>query len=329
MTRPGPRTPKPRPRRHAGASRTLQPTVSAVVRERTGSAWSRTRPVHRRPRLRRRRALPRPGEPRRCGLGGGRRRAAPRLRRCPLAECAIVHADRDLVVVDKPAGMPSVPDQPGARGTMADCARTLLLAMGRDPDTPLDAVRRLDRDTSGLAVYARSTEMDEDHAHGRAVGDEGDDPHVGFACPRRSATSRSAGPVATCSTSPRRPRSTGSGSRRAACSGLDGRLERAAPHGARFFQPGGNRRAPPAISLTSGSRPALCVVIFPGAAAGRPRGPTNLIHLDPLVADDRGPAHDLVADELRVGLGRARDDVEAQLLQLLAHGGHGKCQLER
>ena len=172
-------------------------------------------------------------------------------------------------------------------------------------------------------------ERDEDHAHGRAVGDEGDDPHVGFACPRRSATSRSAGPVATCSTSPRRPRSTGSGSRRAACSGLDGRLERAAPHGARFFQPGGNRRAPPAISLTSGSRPALCVVILPGAAAGRPRGPTNLIHLDPLVADDRGPAHDLVADELRVGLGRARDDVESQLLQLLAHGGHGKCQLER
>jgi hypothetical protein len=113
MTRPGPRTPKPRPRRHAGASRTLQPTVSAVVRERTGSAWSRTRPVHRRPRLRRRRALPRPGAPRRCGLGGGRRRAAPRLRRCPLAECAIVHADRDLVVVDKPAGMPSVPDRPG------------------------------------------------------------------------------------------------------------------------------------------------------------------------------------------------------------------------
>ncbi len=126
MTRPGPRTPKPRPRRHAGASRTLQPTVSAVVRERTGSAWSRTRPVHRRPRLRRRRALPRPGAPRRCGLGGGRRRAAPRLRRCPLAECAIVHADRDLVVVDKPAGMPGFSDQTGAMVTMADRARTLL-----------------------------------------------------------------------------------------------------------------------------------------------------------------------------------------------------------
>lgn len=69
-----------------------------------------------------------------------------------------MHADRDLVVVDKPAGMPGVPDQPGARGTMADCARTPLLAMGRGPDTPLDAVRRLDRDTSGLAVYVRGAE---------------------------------------------------------------------------------------------------------------------------------------------------------------------------
>jgi hypothetical protein len=38
---------------------------------------ARTRPVHRRQRLRRRRALPRPGAPRRCELGGGRGRAAP------------------------------------------------------------------------------------------------------------------------------------------------------------------------------------------------------------------------------------------------------------
>jgi 23S rRNA pseudouridine1911/1915/1917 synthase len=83
---------------------------------------------------------------------------ARRLRSGPLAEGAIVYADRDLVVVDKPAGMLSVPDQPGAKGTLADYARTLLRATGRGPDAPLDAVHRLDRETSGLMVYARSAE---------------------------------------------------------------------------------------------------------------------------------------------------------------------------
>jgi tRNA pseudouridine32 synthase/23S rRNA pseudouridine746 synthase len=61
----------------------------------------------------------------------------------------VLFADADLLVVDKPAGMPSVP------------ARTL-----RDPSAvpavlaadwgPLEAVHRLDRDTSGLLVLARS-----------------------------------------------------------------------------------------------------------------------------------------------------------------------------
>jgi 23S rRNA pseudouridine1911/1915/1917 synthase len=83
---------------------------------------------------------------------------APRVRSGPLAERAIVHADRDLVVVDKPAGMLSVPDHPGTKGTLADFARTLLRATGRGPDAPLDVVHRLDRDTSGLMVFARSAE---------------------------------------------------------------------------------------------------------------------------------------------------------------------------
>lgn len=62
----------------------------------------------------------------------------------------IVYVDEWLVVVDKPSGMPSVP------------ARTPLdppdvAAVLRDEIGPLEAVHRLDRDTSGLLVLARSS----------------------------------------------------------------------------------------------------------------------------------------------------------------------------
>jgi len=61
----------------------------------------------------------------------------------------ILFADEHVVVVDKPAGMPSVP----ARSALdpPDVARVLAGAWG-----PLEAVHRLDRDTSGLLVLARS-----------------------------------------------------------------------------------------------------------------------------------------------------------------------------
>lgn len=61
----------------------------------------------------------------------------------------VVFADADVVVVDKPSGMPSVP----ARTPLdpADVAARLTAAYG-----PLEAAHRLDRDTSGLLVLARS-----------------------------------------------------------------------------------------------------------------------------------------------------------------------------
>lgn len=61
----------------------------------------------------------------------------------------VVFVDDDLVVVDKPSGMPSVP----ARTTAdpPDVGRMLEPRYGF-----LEAVHRLDRDTSGLLVLARS-----------------------------------------------------------------------------------------------------------------------------------------------------------------------------
>ncbi|MFM7245763.1 MAG: RluA family pseudouridine synthase [Planctomycetaceae bacterium] len=60
----------------------------------------------------------------------------------------VVHADDDLVVVDKPGGVPSVP----ARTPLdpPDVAARLRAAYG-----VVEAVHRLDRDTSGLLVLAR------------------------------------------------------------------------------------------------------------------------------------------------------------------------------
>ena len=153
----------------------LEPTVAAVVRQQTGVAWSRARSL--------------------CAEGrvtvNGERwldaasRVPPgamvvvdpqarKLRAGPLAASAIVFADRDLVVVDKPAGMLSVADEPDNTNTLAHHTRTLLRAMsgrastergagmrGRDArpgvaDGKLGVVHRLDKDTSGLMVFARN-----------------------------------------------------------------------------------------------------------------------------------------------------------------------------
>jgi tRNA pseudouridine32 synthase/23S rRNA pseudouridine746 synthase len=67
------------------------------------------------------------------------------------AELRIVMSDEEIVVVDKPSGMPSVP----ARTPLdpPDVATVLAARCG-----PLEAAHRLDRDTSGLLVLARSRE---------------------------------------------------------------------------------------------------------------------------------------------------------------------------
>jgi tRNA pseudouridine32 synthase/23S rRNA pseudouridine746 synthase len=63
----------------------------------------------------------------------------------------IVFADAAIVVVDKPSGMPSVP----ARTPLDPPAVAVRLAAACGP---LEAVHRLDRDTSGLLVLARGRE---------------------------------------------------------------------------------------------------------------------------------------------------------------------------
>lgn len=61
----------------------------------------------------------------------------------------ILHEDAELLIVDKPAGLLSVP---GKGADLADCLLTRLQAVF--PETLL--VHRLDRDTSGVMVFART-----------------------------------------------------------------------------------------------------------------------------------------------------------------------------
>ena len=67
----------------------------------------------------------------------------------------IAYEDEHLVVVDKPAGMTTHPGAGRACGTLAAQLLTLGAVGGDDPDRP-GIVHRLDRDTSGLLVVARS-----------------------------------------------------------------------------------------------------------------------------------------------------------------------------
>ena len=135
-------------------------TVAALVREKTGASWSRARKL--------------------CGEGrvtvDGKPcldpailifadaivaidEQRPKLEKGPLAKSAIVFHDRDLVVVDKPAGMLSVADEPGNKDTLAEYARILLRRLGASgSDAGLGVVHRLDKDTSGLMVFTRTAE---------------------------------------------------------------------------------------------------------------------------------------------------------------------------
>lgn len=82
---------------------------------------------------------------------------APRQRRGVLPDEAIVHVDADVVVVNKPAGIMSVPFEEGDRDTLIDLTRAALRRKGtRGYDPELGIVHRIDIDTTGLLMFARN-----------------------------------------------------------------------------------------------------------------------------------------------------------------------------
>jgi 23S rRNA pseudouridine1911/1915/1917 synthase len=80
------------------------------------------------------------------------------------AAIEIVHCDADVVVVRKPAGLLTVPFERDDRDTLLALTRVAVRrlesgaggAKGKGGTATLRAVQRLDKDTSGLVVFARS-----------------------------------------------------------------------------------------------------------------------------------------------------------------------------
>ena len=70
-----------------------------------------------------------------------------------MKELAIVYKDKDVVIIEKPIGMPSQADPTGDKDAMSACAECLS-AMGEAPT--LFLVHRLDRTVGGLIAFARN-----------------------------------------------------------------------------------------------------------------------------------------------------------------------------
>jgi 23S rRNA pseudouridine1911/1915/1917 synthase len=90
------------------------------------------------------------------------RMTAPRVRAEHLPDDAVVHVDAHVIVVDKPAGVSTVPYEPGEKGTLDERVRSWLSGHApreegkRGARPALGVVQRLDKETSGLLVFARS-----------------------------------------------------------------------------------------------------------------------------------------------------------------------------
>jgi 23S rRNA pseudouridine1911/1915/1917 synthase len=81
---------------------------------------------------------------------------APRVRQHVLDDDSLVYADAHLAVVSKPAGLLSVPFEDGDKNTLIDRLRSLLRRRYGTQGAELGAVQRLDKDTTGLLVFART-----------------------------------------------------------------------------------------------------------------------------------------------------------------------------
>ena len=107
-------------------------------------------------------SAPTPAPPKRAA-SGGRRAAKPPAPRADISGIDIVYADDAVVVVNKPAGLTTMrhageADEFGEHGKRF-LTRTLagiLPGMLGAPNRAVVAVHRLDRDTSGLIVFART-----------------------------------------------------------------------------------------------------------------------------------------------------------------------------
>jgi 23S rRNA pseudouridine1911/1915/1917 synthase len=73
-----------------------------------------------------------------------------------LPKSAFVHVDSQVAVVKKPAGVSTVPFDDTETDTLVDRVREALKALSRGNAAPPGIVHRLDKETSGLILFART-----------------------------------------------------------------------------------------------------------------------------------------------------------------------------
>lgn len=79
-----------------------------------------------------------------------------------LAHVTVLFEDEDLLVLDKPAGLPTQPIRPGERGTLLGAAVAQAEVIGRfGPPLEGGLVHRLDVETSGVVLFAKRPEVQE------------------------------------------------------------------------------------------------------------------------------------------------------------------------
>jgi 23S rRNA pseudouridine1911/1915/1917 synthase len=152
-----PRRPPPKPPELN--ERPTEKTVAAVVREQLGCSWNDARGHVEHGRVRVNGVVCDDSAAR---MPGGASLEidvqAPKIRKGVLDASRIVHVDRDIVVVDKPKGTLTLPYE-NERDTLVDLVRAALRRADRSKvrfDPPLGVVHRIDKDTTGLLVFARS-----------------------------------------------------------------------------------------------------------------------------------------------------------------------------
>jgi 23S rRNA pseudouridine1911/1915/1917 synthase len=84
------------------------------------------------------------------------RRTSRRASAEALPASALIHVDREIVVVDKPVGISTVPFDASEHDTLIHRVRTALSRHEGRSGPPLRVVQRLDKDTSGVLVFART-----------------------------------------------------------------------------------------------------------------------------------------------------------------------------
>ncbi|MFO0576388.1 MAG: RluA family pseudouridine synthase [Polyangia bacterium] len=164
--------PGDRPRRDEGrfelAPEAIGQTVAAIVRAELGVTWGAARTLCERgkvfvdgQRLLDPAVRLRPGS---RVLEVRPREKVPLAPHRALALASIVYEDSQVVIVDKPAGMSSVPYERGETGTAMDWVREAWRAQGKRgakaTGVPLHIVHRIDKDTSGLLLFAKTKQAE-------------------------------------------------------------------------------------------------------------------------------------------------------------------------